>query len=224
MSNSATMERLTMDELGREEFGALERYFEALGRLDADGDAGTVTIHDVPVSYQYVADKKQLTMTITTPSKRVTPAKIRSLLGQIGQRFHDVGDYGIYSYVKVTIKNESDQTVMYSQESVENGELVIKENRIDPDEEALAFQARSSTGSTKGCKGEVIYSFADGNTQLTMSYQLIGDFVHTFNAGVKGTNAQRFAVTAANTEPHFECGDPWATEMNPTVTIKMAKP
>lgn len=224
MSQSVTMDEITLENLGCEAFEALEAYFDALGCRESDGDSGTITIHDVPVVYTYSPGTKQLAMTITEPSKAVTPDKIRSLLGRVRKRLGKVDDFGIYSYVTVTIANESDQVVIYSEKSVENGEVNIEAKRIEAGDEVKAFQARSSTGSTTGCKGVITYSFADGNTQLTMSYQLIGENVHTFNSGVKGTNARRFDAIDSNTEPHFECGEPWATEMNPTVTIKRVKP
>ncbi len=223
MSNTVTMDKLTMDDLEREEFDALQEYFEAHGCCEADGDSGTVTIHEVPVTYEYAAEAAQLTMTITTTSERVTPAKVRSLLGRLRELHQKRLMAGHYNHVDVTIKNESDQLVIYSEQTIDNGDLDIKDQRIGAGKKALAFKAQSSTLSGLGCQGRVVYTFADGNTQLTMDYKLNGNGIHSFNAGVKGTNAQRFEVSASNTGAHYDCGKA-ITEMKPTVTIKLAKP
>lgn len=224
MSNAATMEKLTIDNFARDEFDALQTYFDAHGCDESDGDTGTVTIHDVPVNYAYSPDAKQLKMTITSPSKRVTPAKIRTLLSRLRDfnRKEEMG--GHYNHVYATINNELDHTVViYSEDMIDNGDLGIDSHRIKGGEKTRAFHAQSSTLSGIGCQGQVIYSFADGNTQLTISYKLNGEGIHSFNVGVRGTNAQRYDVTASNTGANYDC-EKAVTEMKPTVTIKSVKP
>ena len=102
---------------------------------------------------------------------------------------------GVYNYVEPFINNQSGGVLTYSSDNISNGTVNVKNSKIPDSASLQAFDARSSVASGIGCQGQVTFILTDGSTYLNISYLLDGIGIHSFNAGLSGSNAAHYRAS-----------------------------
>lgn len=220
---SEMSEKATFDGVSPDEMAFVTDHFQSHGLVKGDNTSGVATVHGVPMDYSYDQASQMLTVEIREPSERMSVAKIQDLVGRLRQA-HDsrsTMDLGPgYNHVDVTMTNNSGKTLIFAGDDVEDGVIEIKVQELPTGKTEYIFQAKSSTASVIGCRGDVTYQI-DAQTTVTMSYHLNGKAIHSFTVGIKGQNASKYRVSARDTGAGYDCAGAY-TYMRPTVTVDKA--
>ncbi|RDV36921.1 hypothetical protein DV096_15520 [Bradymonadaceae bacterium TMQ3] len=216
-------EKAIFDGVTPNQMSFVTEHFKSHGLVKGDTTSGVATVHGVPMDYSYDNASQLLTVAIREPSERMSVAKIQDLVGRLRQA-HDKTAYDElgpgYNHVDVTMENNSGKTLIFAGADVEDGVIDIKVQDLPTGQTEYIFQAKSSTASVIGCRGDVTYQI-DPQTMVTMSYHLHGKAIHSFTVAVNGQNAKMYRVSARDTEAGYDCAGAY-TYMRPTVVVNKA--
>ena len=214
------MESITLDGVTPEQMENAGKYLELNRVTGFSGNSGALVGDCFKAEYSYDPASGILVVTPSelphafrkAPAAAVAPAFTglvrNALLGRPSK-------YGVYDYVYPTITNQSGGTLTYSTSDATNGTISITNSKIANGSSLEAFEADSSKLSGTGVGGSCIYTLADGQTTLSITYFLNTIYTHTFTVGLQGGNAARYTATATGTDPTLD----GYTYLNPTVTL-----
>jgi len=168
-----------------------------------DGNEGTVRGDCIDVAFRYdpesrllVVEPERLPEHLENGKPDEPFADLRTMLHvALNSPFAD--SCGVYDYVRPKIDNQSGGVLTYSSSESQHGNIDILQQRIDSGQNVQCAECDSRKGSIVGAEGEIVYTFADGITQLTLAYGLFSSSDYYFTSGLSGGNAARYTCVGS---------------------------